>query len=188
MLLHLAAVYSPPAENGLVYFSWKLKLWGDQRKCEEEYSWMNEIWWLVHIRRKLQMSYFWVLSNIWKAVLYNEVDLILVQGASFEILYRIVLPRLSCCFSPCHSVFFLFYITWHCFKMFVFLCGHVRLFPSCDSLSLFILFKRIDVFYVFNRGWTTWKKLSLRYPYGESLSNTQASRWENYLCIVSTNE
>lgn len=85
MLLHLAAVYSPPAENGLVYFSWKLKLWGDQRKCEEEYSWMNEIWWLVHIRRKLQMSYFWVLSNIWKAVLYNEVDLILVQGASFEI-------------------------------------------------------------------------------------------------------
>lgn len=77
MFLHLFVMCSPAAERGLVYFSWKLKLWGDQRKCEDEYSWMNEI-------SDVCTSVEKVLSNIWKAVLYYEVDF--VQGASFEIL------------------------------------------------------------------------------------------------------
>lgn len=43
MFMRLADMYSPATERGLVYFSWKLQLWGVKRKCEDEYSWMNEI-------------------------------------------------------------------------------------------------------------------------------------------------
>lgn len=101
-------------------------------------------------------------------------------------------------FSPYHSVvFFNIYITCHCFKMFIFLCGHVRLlfcfvFPPCDNmLPYFVVLRTLDVFYVFNK---TLKHMKICLEEDEDIGMggvcqiLRPQDGKNNLCIVSTNE
>lgn len=116
--------------------------------------------------------------NIWKAVLYYEVDMIPVCARCFLLKCRLFYNTLY--FQDYQLVFPLFATMCVFLRhiLNVYFCGN---FPSCDSMSCYFA-QKSRCFCVLQNHMT-----SRGCVYGWSLSNTQASRWENYLCIVSTN-